>query len=46
MHARSKAVLRLQRRWDKVDPSPAIPLGSLSRRYHANLAQYLYQPRQ
>ena len=46
MQARSKAVLRLRRRWEKVDPPPAIPLGSLSRRYHANLAQYLYQPRQ
>jgi hypothetical protein len=45
MHARSKVVLRVQRRWDKVDPAPAIPLGSLVRRYHANLAEYLYQPR-
>ena len=46
MHARSKAVLRLKRRWKTIDPPPAVPLGSLTRRYHANLAEYLYQPRQ
>lgn len=40
MHARSKAVLRVRRRWEKLNPRP-IPLGSLRRRYHANLAQYL-----
>ena len=44
MHARPKAVFRLQRRWEEVDPPPAIPLGSLTRRYHANLAEYLYRP--
>lgn len=46
MHVRSKAVLRLQRRWEKIDPPPAIPLGSLRRRYHANLAEYLYHLKQ
>jgi hypothetical protein len=46
MQARPKAVIRLQRRWVKLDPQPLIPLGSLRRRYHANLAGYLYQPRQ
>jgi hypothetical protein len=44
MHARSKAVSRVRRRWQKVKPTPAIPLGSLTRRYHANLAMYLYHP--
>jgi hypothetical protein len=38
MRIRPKAVLRLQSRWAKLDPTPAIPLGSLRRRYHANLA--------
>ena len=42
MRIRPKAVSRLRRRWAKLDPAPAIPLGSLRRRYHANLAQYLY----
>ena len=42
MHVRPKAVSRLRRRWAKLDPAPAIPLGSLRRRYHANLAKYLY----
>ena len=40
MHARSKAVVRVRRRWEKLNPRP-IPLGSLRRRYHANLARYL-----
>lgn len=44
MRIRSKAVSRLRRRWAKLDPPPAIPLGTLRRRYHANLAKYLYQP--
>jgi len=30
MHARSRAVPRLQRRWESLDPLPAIPLGSLT----------------
>lgn len=41
---RPKAVLRLRRRWAKIDPTPAIPLGRLRRRYHASLAKYLYEP--
>jgi hypothetical protein len=45
MRIRSKAVARLRRRWAKLDPPPAIPLGTLKRRYHANLARYLYQSR-
>jgi len=42
MRIRPKAVSRLRRRWAKLDPSPAIPLGTLKRCYHANLARYLY----
>src|SRR5215217_4415021 len=42
MRIRPKAVSRLRRRWAKLDPPPAIPLGTLRRRYHANLARYLY----
>ena len=43
MRIRRKTVLRLRRRWAKLDAPPAILLGSLRRRYHANLAKYLYQ---
>lgn len=43
MRIRPKAVSRLRRRWAKLDPPPAIPLGTLKRRYHANLSRYLYQ---
>jgi hypothetical protein len=42
MRIRPKAVSRLKRRWAKIDPSPAIPLGPLTRRYHANLSRYRY----
>ena len=42
MRARHNAVARLRRRWSKISPAPTIPLGSLRRRYHANLAKYLY----
>jgi hypothetical protein len=42
MRIRPKAVSRLRRRWAKLDPPPAIPLGILKRRYHANLSRYLY----
>ena len=42
MHARRKTVLRLRRRWQALDPQPTICLGRLRRRYHANLAGYLY----
>src|SRR5918995_6138050 len=41
MRARSKAVSRVRRRWSSVNPVPAIGLGKLRRRYHANLARYL-----
>jgi hypothetical protein len=44
MRIRPKAVSRLRRRWAKLEPPPAIPLGLLRRRYHANLARHLYQP--
>lgn len=43
MRARANAVLRVNRRWNSLDPVPAIALGKLRRRYHANLAHYLYQ---
>ena len=43
MRARSKAVARLRRRWNSLNPAPAIGLGKLRRRYHANLACYLYE---
>ena len=46
MRARPKAVSRLRRRWAMLNPQPAIALGSLRRRYHANPILYLYQPRQ
>jgi hypothetical protein len=39
MRSRSKAASRLRRRWGRIIPPPAIPLGSLRRRYHANLAR-------
>ena len=42
MRFRSKAVRRLQRRWLEVEPKPRIPLGNMRRRYHANIAGYLY----
>ena len=43
MKARCKAVSRVRRRWNSLDPAPAIGLGRLRRRYHANLAGYLYE---
>ena len=43
MRLRPKAVKRLRRRWAILNPLPQLPLGSLSRRYHANLACYLYE---
>ena len=42
MRSRSKAVSRLRRRWLALNPSLTLWLGSLRRRYHANLARYLY----
>jgi hypothetical protein len=44
MLVRQRAVTRLRRRWAVLNPSPRIPLGSLRRRYHANLAGHLYDP--
>lgn len=46
MRLRSKAVTRLRRRWARLNPKPRIPLGTLRRRYHANLAGHLYGARQ
>jgi hypothetical protein len=43
MRARSKAVSRARRRWNSLNRAPAIGLGELRRRYHANLAGYLYE---
>jgi len=44
MRVRPWVVARLQRRWEGLSPRPRITLGSLRRRYHANLARYLYEP--
>ena len=44
MLVRPRAVNRLLRRWARLDPGPRMPLGTLRRRYHANLARYLYDP--
>lgn len=43
MRIRPRAVLRLRRRWANLHSTSVIPLGSLRRRYHANLAGYLYE---
>jgi len=40
MRIRLKAVSRLKRRWAKLDPSPAIQLGPLTRRYHGCQDEY------
>ena len=45
MRARPRVVARVFRRWARISPSPRAPLGRLRRRYHANLARYLYEPR-
>ena len=45
MRVRSKAVLRVRRRWNSLDPAPALALGELRLWYHANLAGYLYEAR-
>ena len=42
MRLRVKAVVRLRRRWQGLNPQPRIPLGTLHRRFHANLAGQLY----
>ncbi len=41
MRLRPKVVARLQRRWERLNPLPRIPLGSLRRRCHANISAYL-----
>lgn len=46
MRLRPKAVTRLRRRWARLNPKPRIPLGTLRRRYHANIAGHLYESRQ
>jgi hypothetical protein len=46
MRARFKAVSRVRRRWSCLEPAPAIGLGTLRRRYHANLTRYLYETRE
>ena len=46
MRIRPRAVRRLARRWERITSIPSIRLGTLRRRYHANLACYLYDTRQ
>lgn len=46
MRARSIATLRVCRRWSQLNPQPPVSLGSMRRRYHANLAGYLYQAKE
>ena len=41
MRLRPQAVSRLRRRWDRLDPKPVLPLGTLRRPYHSNIAGYL-----
>ena len=41
MRLRQRVVTRLRRRWLVLNPQPSIRLGTLRRRYHANLAGYL-----
>jgi len=43
MHARPRVVARILRRWEILSPPPRVALGSLRRRYHANLSKYLYE---
>jgi|GEM_PF-1662056 len=45
MRLRPTAIARLRRRWEILNPLPPIPLGTLRRRYHANLAGRLYESR-
>jgi len=45
MRLRPRVVARLRRRWEILNPLPPIPLGTLRRRYHANLAGHLYESR-
>jgi hypothetical protein len=41
MRLRPRVVARLRRRWEIMNPRPRIPLGTLRRRYHPNLAGHL-----
>ena len=43
MRLRPTVIARLRRRWEILNPLPTILLGTLRRRYHANLAGYLYE---
>jgi hypothetical protein len=43
MRLRPRVVARLRRRWEGLNPQPRITLGSLRRRYHANLVRYRYE---
>jgi hypothetical protein len=43
MRLRPRIAARLRRRWEILNPLPPIPLGTLRRRYHANLAGHLYE---
>ena len=43
MRARRRAVTRLQRRWQQLSRGNPIAEEDLRRRYHANLALYLYR---
>ena len=45
MCLRPRVVARLRRRWEILNPVPPIPLGTLRRHYHANLAGHLYESR-
>src|SRR5438552_799618 len=45
MRLRPRVAARLRRRWEILNPLPPIPLGTLRRRYHANLAGHLYESR-
>jgi hypothetical protein len=45
MRIRRRVVRRLSRRWEKVTPPPSIRVEMLRRRYHPNLASYLYETR-
>ncbi len=45
MRLRPRVVARLRRRWEILNPLPPIPLGTLRRRYHANLAGHPYESR-
>ena len=43
MRLRPRVVARLRRRWEILNPRPSIPLATLRRRYHANLAGHLHE---